>query len=339
MAWARIARAERRVAAVAGLDAAADAVHDHARREHRGDQAEERGVGGGDEGQGGRHGVPFETTRRPGHLDDARRCADRQRAEKNSAPAFGQNRADAHRPAIDSSSPASTPATSCRERYRPLFVGHEHLLPTHRGWDPGALLLAREMAERFDAPLYFDETTRLLADLNRSVGNPELHSEATRHLSLRERRELLDAHYHPHRRRVDAAMAAAVATGDRVVHIASHSFTPELNGHVRTADIGMLYDPGGRARSRSRRRGSTRCGAPTRRCRLRRNYPYIGKSDGVTQVMRRRYPPERYVGIELEVNQRYVEAGGPAWPKIRRTLVETLGEALQLRGGTGPDGG
>ena len=47
--------------------------------------------------------------------------------------------------------------------------------------------------------------------------------------------------------------------------------------------------------------------------------------------MRRRYPPERYVGIELEVNQRYVEAGGPAWPKIRRTLVETLGESLQLR--------
>jgi hypothetical protein len=30
------------------------------------------------------------------------------------------------------------------------------------------------------------------------------------------------------------------------------------------------------------------------------------------------------------VNQRYVEAGGPAWPKIRRTLLETLGEALDL---------
>ena len=96
------------------------------------------------------------------------------------------------------------------ERYAQLFVGHEHLLPTHRGWDPGALLLAREMAERFRAPLYFDETTRLLADLNRSVGNPELHSEATRHLALRERRELLEAYYHPHRRRVDAALAEAV---------------------------------------------------------------------------------------------------------------------------------
>ena len=46
--------------------------------------------------------------------------------------------------------------------------------------------------------------------------------------------------------------------------------------------------------------------------------------------MRRRYPPDAYVGVELEVNQRYVEAGGPAWPKIRRTLLDTLGEALDV---------
>jgi len=225
------------------------------------------------------------------------------------------------------------------ERYRPLFVGHEHLLPTHRGWDPGALLLAREMAERFDAPLFYDETTRLLADLNRSVGNPELHSEATRHLSLPERRRLLEEHYHPHRQRVDAAMAEAVASGDRVVHVASHSFTPELNGHVRTADVGLLYDPGrpGEVAFATAWLAALARADPT--LRLRRNYPYIGKSDGVTQVMRRRYPPERYVGIELEVNQRYVEAGGPAWSKIRRTIIDTLAESLQLRGGTGPEGG
>ena len=60
------------------------------------------------------------------------------------------------------------------KEYAHLFVGHEHLLPTHRGWDPGALLLAREMAERLGAPLYFDKTTRLLADLiaQRRQGRP-----------------------------------------------------------------------------------------------------------------------------------------------------------------------
>ncbi len=220
------------------------------------------------------------------------------------------------------------------KEYAHLFVGHEHLLPTHRGWDPGALKLAREMAKRFDAPLYYDETTRLLADLNRSVGTSDLHSEATRHLSRAERRRLLEGYYFPHRRRVDAALAEAVAearaAGDRVVHVASHSFTPELHGHVRTADIGMLYDP--------RRPGEVAFAtawidalrAKDEALRLRRNYPYLGASDGVCQVMRRRYPPAAYVGLELEVNQRYVEAGGPAWSRIRRTLLETLGQALDL---------
>jgi predicted N-formylglutamate amidohydrolase len=216
-------------------------------------------------------------------------------------------------------------------RYRPLFVGHEHLLPTHRGWDPGALLLAREMARRFSAPLYFEETTRLLVDLNRSVGNPELHSEATHHLSLRERREILDVYYHPHRRTVDAAVAAAVGQGDRVMHVASHSFTPELNGHVRTADIGMLYDPArpGEVAFATAWIDALKIADPS--LRLRRNYPYLGKSDGVTMKLRRQHAPDRYVGIELEVNQLYVEAGGPAWTKLRKTLVDTLADALQRR--------
>ena len=216
------------------------------------------------------------------------------------------------------------------KEYRHLFVGHEHLLPTHRGWDPGALLLAREMARRFAAPLYFEETTRLLVDLNRSVGTPSLHSEPTHHLSRPERRAILDVYYHPHRRRVDAAVGELMASGDRIVHIASHSFTPELHGHVRTADIGLRYDPGrpGEVALCDAWLAALKAADPS--LRLRRNYPYIGKSDGVAQALRRLHPPDRYVGVELEVNQRYVETGGPAWPKLRRTLVATLATALGL---------
>jgi hypothetical protein len=28
------------------------------------------------------------------------------------------------------------------------------------------------------------------------------------------------------------------------------------------------------------------------------------------------------------VNQRYVEQGGPAWPRLRRTILDTLAEVL-----------
>jgi len=214
------------------------------------------------------------------------------------------------------------------EEYRALFKGHEHLLPTHRGWDPGALTLAREIAERFSAPLFYEETTRLLVDLNRSVGTPDLHSEATHDLPPKQRRRILEVYYHPHRRRVDAAVAEALAGGGRLIHIASHSFTPELHGDVRTADIGLLYDPSrpGEVAFSSAWLAALKAADPS--LRLRRNYPYLGRSDGVAQSLRRKHPPERYIGIELEVNQRYVEAGGPAWPALRRTLLDTLAEAL-----------
>ena len=218
--------------------------------------------------------------------------------------------------------------------YAPLFVGHEHLLTTHRGWDPGALTLAREMAERFDAPLYYDETTRLLADLNRSVGTPDLHSEATRHLPKAERRRLLEAYYFPHRRRVDVALDDAVDRGDRRRRPRSSTSPrtasrPNCTATSAPPTSACCTTRAGPARWRSRPPGSTALRVSGRDAPLRRNYPYLGASDGVCQVMRRRYPPAAYVGVELEVNQRYVEAGGPAWPAIRRTLVETLGQALE----------
>lgn len=214
------------------------------------------------------------------------------------------------------------------EAYAALFVAHGHLLPTHRGWDPGALTLAREMAERFAAPLFFEETTRLLVDLNRSVGTPDLHSEATRPLTIAQRRAILDRYYHPHRRAVDGALIAAAKEG-KVIHIASHSFTPVLNGVVRTADIGILYDPkrSGEAAFATAWIDALRAADPA--LRLRRNYPYLGASDGIMQPLRRKLAPASYVGIELEVNQCFVEAGGAPWTRIRRTLVETLGAALE----------
>src|SRR5690348_7421737 len=65
-------------------------------------------------------------------------------------------------------------------RYRALFIGYEALLQTHRGLDPGALTLARELAAALHAPLVASVTSRLLVDLNRSSGHPQLYSQPVR---------------------------------------------------------------------------------------------------------------------------------------------------------------
>jgi hypothetical protein len=64
--------------------------------------------------------------------------------------------------------------------------------------------------------------------------------------------------------------------------------------------------------------------------RVRRNYPYAGKGDGLTRHLRRRFPPREYVGIELEVNQRIVIDAGARWIALRRMLVESLREVCSV---------
>ena len=220
--------------------------------------------------------------------------------------------------------------------YAPLFVDHEALLPTHRGWDLGALQLAREMAAFFDAPLFYSTTTRLLVDLNRSVGHRQLHSEATRALSLKHRRAIVAQHYRPHRDAIESEVARCIAAGQRVIHIASHSFTPELRGVVRQADVACLYNtqrPGERALAA---RWLTALGERRPDLRLRRNYPYNGKGDGLSSLLRKRHGPDVYVSIELEVNQRFVQEGGPAWDAVRADVLAALAQAVSRVDGPQP---
>lgn len=213
--------------------------------------------------------------------------------------------------------------------YASHFVDHRGLLDSHRGWDPGALELARRMARAFDAPLFASTTSRLLVDLNRSVGHKRLHSEATRSLPRAVRRAIVQAHYQPHRQSVIDAVTGLVTEGLCVVHVASHSFTPELGGVTRAADVAWLYDPRrpGEAALSAAWMAALRTRMPT--LRLRRNYPYRGKEDGLSSSLRRLLGPDRYVGVELEVNQRFVLARDPQWEPLQLAITQSLGDALE----------
>jgi hypothetical protein len=127
--------------------------------------------------------------------------------------------------------------------YAPLFRGHRALLDSHRGYDSGALVMARRLARAFDAALVTSTVSRLLVDLNRSIGHPRLFSAVTRALPASARANIVERHYRPYRLRAEGLVGQAIAQGRRVIHIASHSFTPALDGKVRTADVGLLYHP------------------------------------------------------------------------------------------------
>ena len=213
------------------------------------------------------------------------------------------------------------------KEYAPLLAGAAGVLATHRGYDLGALDVARAFGHRLGVTPFTATTTRLVVDLNRSPGNRNLFSSYTRSLSAEQRAAALAAYYRPYRDAVERAVADAVDAGEAALHVSAHSFTPVLRGEVRNCDVGFLYDP--------RRRGEVRfieawyaalaAAAPS--LVLRRNYPYRGVSDALVTHLRGRYGRRGYVGMELEVNQKHV--GSRGWRSLVSVLAATLAAAVE----------
>ena len=214
--------------------------------------------------------------------------------------------------------------------YAAWLRGAEAALAGHRGWDPGALEVAVVLARSTGAPLASVATTRLLVDANRSPGHPKLYSEFTRQLPRQAREALRAALHTPHWGRVEGLVGGFLAGGGTVLHVGCHSFTPVFDGVARTADIGLLYDP-------RREAEKTLCSAWLQAItdlepglRVRRNYPYRGVADGLCTALRRKYGP-RYMGVELEVNQRFPLVGGERWLEVQAVLAASLSAALASR--------
>jgi len=198
------------------------------------------------------------------------------------------------------------------------------ILDTHRGYDIGALDLARNLSSGLRSPFFYSETTRLVADLNRSTFSKNLFSEFTSVLNKEEKDRILEKYYFPYRNTVESEIIR-LAQEQRVIHIAVHSFTSVMNDQVRNADIGLLYDP-------KRKPEKTFCSVwkqkldkETSSFKTRMNYPYRGISDCLPLKLKRILPPEKYTGIELEINNKVF--GNPILNQVlHESLLKTLME-------------
>jgi predicted N-formylglutamate amidohydrolase len=212
--------------------------------------------------------------------------------------------------------------------YRYLFQRREKILESHRGYDAGAKELAALLAEGLHAPLYTSVVTRLLVDLNRSRGNPRLFSEISGRLDPKEKIAVLEKYYRPYREGVESDIAVSGRSGHKLLHLSVHSFTSMFRGKIRGADIGLLYDPGRSAEKDLCMTLQRVVSARAPHLAVRRNYPYRGTSDGFTTFLRRKFSQKRYMGIEIEVNQKWYSGTPGHWPKLMRIIMKALAEGI-----------
>jgi len=192
------------------------------------------------------------------------------------------------------------------------------VLKTHRAYDIGAVLVFRRLV-KFAKPEFFCEGkfSRLFVDLNRTITNKSAFSDYLR--NNEKAKAQATAYWQEYRAAIEKFVASSLSSPKRtslknraaksaptIVHLGIHSFTPVLNGKVRNTDIGILYDP---ARPQERAYANV-IKAEIKRLypamKVRFNYPYKGSSDGLTTTLRKKFGP-RYVGIEIEINQKFFQ--------------------------------
>lgn len=189
------------------------------------------------------------------------------------------------------------------------------ILKTHRAYDIGALAVFRKLV-KFAKPEFYCEGkfSRLFVDLNRTITNKSAFSEYYEQLDKATASKVkaqATAYWSEYRAAIENFVESALKSKSKtaksepeIVHLGIHSFTPVLNGKVRSTDIGILYDPSRPKECELAQVIKAEIKRLHPEMKVRFNYPYKGSSDGLTTTLRKKFG-QRYVGIEIEINQKF----------------------------------
>lgn len=123
-------------------------------------------------------------------------------------------------------------------------------LSRHIAWDPGALPVARRMADALDATLIETRVSRLVIDCNRPLDAPDLVSPVSETtaipgntgLSEKQRAARIDLAWRPFHDTIAEIIDRRLAHGQETRLVSVHSFTPVYKGRSRPWHIGIIHD-------------------------------------------------------------------------------------------------
>jgi predicted N-formylglutamate amidohydrolase len=210
--------------------------------------------------------------------------------------------------------------------YRKWFKALENILHSHRGYDPGALDIAKIVAKRTNSPLVFEKISRLLIEQNRSRKSKNVFSEYSSKMSVEEKQNLLEKVYDPYHESVATFISENFKNRVITFHFSIHTFTPVMNCKERNADVGLLYDPSRIIERELSDIIKEKIEGEINGLKVRKNYPYKGTSDGLTTTLRKQYTQKNYCGIEIEINQKHFLANSEIWRTLREKMPSILGD-------------
>jgi predicted N-formylglutamate amidohydrolase len=178
---------------------------------------------------------------------------------------------------------------------------------SHIAWDPGALGVAENLAERLSAPLIHGGVSRLFYDCNRP---PEAHDAIPQRsetydipgnasLSDAARCRRVELVYYPFRDML--ANEIETRRESLALLVTVHSFTPVFHGRKRDVELGILHGTDSRFALEMLAMRPPGCALDTRI-----NEPY-GPEDGVTHTLDLHGKPNKLLNVMLEIRNDLID--------------------------------
>jgi len=209
------------------------------------------------------------------------------------------------------------------------------------GYDLGAAEVARAFASELACPVVEAPCHPAVIDCNRPVGHRRLFSKPLRSAPAELREWLIRELHQRHEQQVRKRLEESIARDGQVIHLAVHSFAPFEPGATaegvhrfdaaRRTDLGLLYDPARSLETLLCDRWVWRLYETLPNLRVRRNYPIRGTRDGLTKRLRQTFGEDRYLGVELQLNQAWCGRSLPIGRTTSHGIIAALAELCGQR--------
>ncbi|MEO5326363.1 N-formylglutamate amidohydrolase [Mesorhizobium sp. CC13] len=213
----------------------------------------------------------------------------------------------------------------------------------HIAWDPGALPVARRMAEGLDATLVESCVSRLAIDCNRPLAAHDLIPEISETtaipgnagLSAAEREERIALSWRPFHEAIGEVVSDRLREGRETRLVSVHSFTPVYKGVQRPWRIGIIHDE------------DERLAAPLIAALQALDGPVVGVNEPYSPADRVYFTLEHHgrsrglpcAMIEIRNDEIAAQAGQRKWADLLAGILSDLepeaGEAVPYRPGSG----
>ncbi len=200
---------------------------------------------------------------------------------------------------------------------------------SHIAWDPGALVVAMDLAAILDAKMVHSTVSRLVYDCNRPPEAPDSIPARSEHydvpgnqnLDAASRRDRARLAYHPFREMLSKTLAGT----QNPVIVTIHSFTPTYFGKARATEVGILHDEDSRLADEMLKHSADHLHGL-----VERNQPY-GPTDGVTHTLKEHGLTNGHLNVMIEIRNDLISTAQQQ-AGMALALARTLAAALKSFG-------